>query len=125
MDITLDQLRNSFPILQKLALEKFAPAAALRVGRLIKAVAEEHALLEEQRIRLVKTYGDEDENGGFSVSNERYPEFAGEFGKYLAEAAVIDQPSLPISFLPQTIKLTPGEMLALFPCWMQRTSNLV
>ena len=90
MQITLQQLSDSFIALGKVASLDLPVKTAYWLKRVAKAAEGEMKQLDEVRVQLVKKYGAEDESGNIAVTPENVEAFAAEFNELLAET--IDLP---------------------------------
>ena len=110
---TLGELKTAEQPLTKLAEEKVHARASILVARLVKKVAMELSLLEEQRIKLVKELGEEKE-GSFLVPEGRVPEFQAKFLEMLGVSVTLDCEPLTESIF-EGVSVSARDLLLLGP----------
>jgi len=92
----LEDIRNS---LAKLIGKDLPIKTAYRLSKLAKSIIAEYKLLEENRQKLVKRYGEETPDGlNVQVKPENAKEFAKEYGELMKE-------EVEVSFIATDIKL--------------------
>lgn len=86
-----------------------------KLSKILKKVGQELADLEEERVKLVKKYGDQDdESQSIQVKDsEKYEEFAREFGELLQEEITLDFDPISIDALGDEATFSPAELAAL------------
>jgi hypothetical protein len=97
--------------------EKFSPKASYSIARLSKKLEEEFKLIEEARVVLVKQYGKENADGGFSLSQEdqiSFDTFMAEFNQVLDANVDFEFIPLDIDQLGSTL-VTPALLAVLDP----------
>jgi hypothetical protein len=94
------------PSLRHLADQALPLKISYRLSKFIKKVTEELTSIEQQRIKLVNQFGDEDkEKGMTTVSPEKEPEFQKMFTDFLNENIDIDIDPIKISDI-ENVKLS-------------------
>ena len=84
MKITLAEVKSLESSLSKIFNKDVNIKLAYRLGKLLKRLSEEMKMLEENRIKLVKKYGEEDEETKqLSVPPEKTQEFYNEFNELM------------------------------------------
>ena len=78
MKLTLGELLNGKPALEKLVNLEISIKAAYKLSRIIRKLNEELQNFEEQRQKLVNQYGEPQENGNVIVTQENMEAFAKE-----------------------------------------------
>jgi hypothetical protein len=97
MKITLAEVKSLETSLAKVFDKEVNIKVAYRLGSLLKKLSEEMAILEENRIKLVKKYGDEDkETKQLSVPQDKAQEFYAEFNELLQLEIDIDFEPIPL-----------------------------
>ena len=81
--IKLSVLVNSKEALQRLIEKELPVKTAFKLNRFIKAVEPELNNFEEQRVKLVKKYGKEDEKGNITVTSDNVEAFISELNDLL------------------------------------------
>ena len=113
MQITLKRLEAAYPVLERLSRQQMPAQVSFRLARLQQAIAPDVQQLEAERVKLVKEYGQQLENGDWQVEAERVPEFTREYQQLLATEVAVAVSPIPITALPDSLQLSPMEMLAL------------
>lgn len=111
MKVTLAQLVNSQPALNKILEKEVEAQLAFRLGKIAKAIRSELNELDEVRSRLIKQLGApvEGQDGKWRVTSENEPKFHEEMTKLLSEEVELDISELSLYEL-EGIKFTPAEM---------------
>jgi hypothetical protein len=86
-----------------------------KLSKILKKIGQELADLEEERVKLVKKYGDQDDEAqSIQVKDpEKYEEFAKEFGELLQEEITLEIDPIPINMLGDSVTFSPAELAAL------------
>jgi hypothetical protein len=86
-----------------------------KLSKILKKIGQELADLEEERVKLVKKYGDQDDEAqSIQVKDpEKYEEFAKEFGELLQEEITLEIDPIPIDMLGDAVTFSPAELAAL------------
>lgn len=114
MKITLKTVQGVTNTLNKLLSTSLPVVGSFKVLRLAKQLVDVQNDLESQRVKLVEKYGEKNENGGFSVTEQNMEPFKTEFSSLLeTEVEVLFEP-FSISLLGD-VKLTPIELMVLEP----------
>lgn len=106
---TLQSLINSVGVFRKIYNMDLAASLSFKVMRLSNAIDAEMQNYEKERIRLVKKYGDESEDGNISVKEENMEIFSKEFGE-LVESKVELNNVDKIDILSTDIKLSAADL---------------
>lgn len=106
---TLQSLINSVGVFKKIYNMDLAASLSFKVMRLSNAIDAEMQNYEKERIRLVKKYGDESEDGNISVKEENMEIFSKEFGE-LVESKVELNNVDKIDILSTDIKLSAADL---------------
>ena len=98
MKINLAEIKSLEGSLSKIFDKDLNIKVAYRLGTLLKRLSEEMKTLEENRVKLVKKYGEEnEETKQFSVPQEKTPDFYKEFNELM-------QIEIDIDFEPISLK---------------------
>lgn len=103
--------------LENIVTQKLPLKVSYKLGKLLKEIVDELNFFEEKRVALVKKYGKENERG-IAVDEsdtENYSAFLKEYQELL-ELDVdidIDKYKINLSDLPDSVELTPQQMLHL------------
>jgi hypothetical protein len=86
-----------------------------KLSKILKKIGQELADLEEERVKLVKKYGDQDDEAqSIQVTDPaKYEEFAKEFGELLQEEITLEIDPIPIDMLGDSVTFSPAELAAL------------
>ena len=120
--IKVQDLVNSTTILQKLSNMSLKARLAWQIARLLKAADEEIQAFNDTRMKVIKKYGEKDENdqlitddkGNCKIPPENMNKFTDELNELLSEKVSINAD--PIDFKEiEDIEFTPAEMTQLTP----------
>lgn len=123
VSIKLSELRDISASLSKILSQDMPVKQAYRMSKLAKSANVEMKEMEEQRLILVRKYGEKDEKGNLNV-REKMEEFVGEFNELLNE-------EIEISFIPidlndiKDIKLSPMDIANLEIFLDEKSVNLI
>jgi hypothetical protein len=110
-------LLNIKPLFEQLLSKEMDIASAYEIAKFARPMAEHLNALDAKRIELVKKFGEQQENGAFSVTDEKKKEkFTKAFEKLLNEEVDIE----PLD--PRVLKVGPvkiQDVLALMPIFKQ------
>ena len=97
MKITLAEVKSLETSLSKIFDKDIHIKIAYRLSSLLKVLSDEINSLEENRVKLVKKYGEEDkESGQLAVPTEKAEEFYKEFNELLQLEIDIDFEPIPL-----------------------------
>ena len=97
MKITLAEVKSLESILSKIFNKEVNIKIAYRLGSLLKKLNEEMLLLEENRVKLIKKYGIEDEKTKqIQVAPGKTDDFYKEFNELLSLQIEIDFEPIPL-----------------------------
>lgn len=68
INVTVGQIVNAIPVLNKLVGENFMGRKAFIIARLVREINKEGETFETARVELIKKYGEKDENGELIVT---------------------------------------------------------
>ena len=109
MKLKLHQIYRAKPVFDKLANQDMPAKIAYRLSRTAKILGEQFQEIEQQRMRLVKKYGEET-NGQLKVKDENTNAFGQELLALLEEDTEVDLQTFSLDTLPEETKLTPNEV---------------
>lgn len=118
ISVKLLDIIDASPILRKLAESTFSGAVAFKIVRLIKACEAELQTFEESRHKIIKKYGEKDENGELKIFDnqqirvkEEYREIcATSLNELLNTEIELNANKIPVESLEQ-IDITPNELI--------------
>lgn len=70
IEVTVGQIANAVPVLNKLIGESFLGKKAFVIARLVREASKEGEIFENARIELIKKYAEKDDNGEIIISEE-------------------------------------------------------
>lgn len=113
MNVSLRELRTAAPVLQKLATADVPPRLAYLLARAIREISPELESIEVVRTKLVTQFGDEQPDGSWRVAESQAAEFQAAWDELLDTEAALEIVPIPIQHFPDSLRLTPAEMLTL------------
>ena len=93
MKLQLLELFSCWQVIEKISQFEIEAQFAIRLNRFLIAARQEHSLIENQRVSLVKRFGTLVDSA-FIVEKENEPEFWNEFNKVLNQTIEIYNPML-------------------------------
>lgn len=112
MKLTVQQILNVAPVLNKLVSQELDAPTAFRVGRLARKMEPEIKGAEESRVKLIKEHG-EQEGETIQVRPENFEAFVAAIKPLLeTEVTIPGLDPLPLAAL-SAAKLTAAEMMLL------------
>jgi len=115
MTLTLGQLKNMEPVLHTISQSKVIDIkTAYKFAKFIKAVAQELAIMEEQRQRLVEKYGERLDDGSVKVIDNLLNDFLQEYEVLASTKVQFDFEPVELDVL-KDINLSPQELIAIDP----------
>lgn len=122
IEVTVGQIANAIPILNKLLERSFLGRQAFVIARLIREIHKEGGTFEEARVALIKKYAEKDENGevvvtadgNVHISKENLDYCNEELTKLQNTIVEINAEKVPINWL-EDIDLTLMEATVLEP----------
>lgn len=110
MKVKLNNIIGSVEIIRKLTQQSLPVKLAFRFLALTKQLDEQLKTFEEARISLIKKYGEELEDGGFSVKPENVQEFSVEMNELLNEEISIEFTRINVESFPDTLELSASDL---------------
>ena len=114
MIITIAQLLDCKPGMEKLMQASVPAATALRIARLSQRITPEHKTAFEEYVKLFERFGTRDAAGNVQVAESRMEEFRRELEPFLTTEISIPIDQIPFSAIEQ-IAMTPGEIASVEP----------
>ena len=114
MTLTIAQLLDCKPAMEKLLQASVPAATALRIARLAQKLTPEHKTAYAEYIKLFERYGTRDEAGNIQVPETRLEEFRRELEPFLATEVSIPFDPIPFGAI-EKVAMTPGEFASLEP----------
>ena len=111
MKLSVSQIVNSVPVLNKLKDEQLPVKLSYRVGRILEKFAKEYNLFEDTRLSLVKKYGVENTDGNFEVAEDKRSQFFKDLSDVLQEEVELSIPLIPLEMFPNSSLITPQDMV--------------
>lgn len=68
--LTLNEVISVIPALQQLIKKDFPGATAFKIARLMREIEKEAKMFEEERIKIVKVYGEKDKSGELVIQED-------------------------------------------------------
>lgn len=96
MKVKLATVYSAKASFDKLLEKEFPVQTAYKLSKMARKINEEFTILEESRMKLVKKYGESDEQST-RVPPEKLAEFVDEFNKLLLEEIEIDVSPISIA----------------------------
>lgn len=97
MKLKLMQIINAKDSLVELSQKDLAVMASYRVAKILKKIDPEIAIYEDERIKLIRKYGEESEPGRLQVKQENIPEYVKELETLVQQEVDIDIQKVKIS----------------------------
>jgi len=119
MELKLKQIRESFPVLQKVMNSPMDIKLAYRLKKIAKQLQAEAKGIEEARLELIKKYGEKvkDKNGKetqqIRVSPFKMEKFTKEFNSLLEETISTPVEKIPFECIESLGKITPNDLVVL------------
>ena len=113
MNITISEILNAKPVLEKLVDKEISIKTAYRLSRVIKELNGELQTFEEQRQKLVHKYGTQKKDapeGSITVTEENMGEFQKELSELLTAELNLNCTPMDIDEFDD-VKLTTSEIL--------------
>jgi hypothetical protein len=114
MTLTIAQVLDCKPGIERLLQATVPAATALRIARLAQKITAEHKTAYEEYAKLFERYGTRDEAGSIQVAEDRMEEFRRELEPFLATEISISVDRIPFSAIDQ-ITMTANEIAAVEP----------
>lgn len=114
MRLKLAQLLAMQQPLRDLMQQQMPAKAAFRMTRIARQVDQELQTVEEQRVELIKKFGEQSEEGGWQVKPENVTVFQSEYQDMLDEEVDLDVSPIPAEML-EDAHMTPAALGAIEP----------
>ena len=114
MTLTIAQILDCKPGMEKLLQASVPAATALRIARLAQKITAEHKTAYEEYLKLFERYGTRDSAGNIRVAEARMEEFRQELEPFLATEISISVDRIRFSAIEQ-ITMTANEIAAVEP----------
>ena len=110
MNVTLGEIVNAVPALNKAAGQDMPIKASYRLAKLLKELSPEAELYDKQRLKLCQKYGalDEDKQA-YNIPTENMSDFEAEMNELLSQEVEIS--AQPVT-VPDELRLPAAEVLA-------------
>ena len=120
INITVNDLLNTVPVLRELVNKSFKGSVAFKLARLIREFDRENSLFEEARTNLALKYCERDENGepiilengAIKLQEDKIDECNEEISNLLSAQLEIVAEKIP-AFAFDDIEMTPSQILAI------------
>lgn len=120
--LTLTDVINMVPVLKEIANKNFPGSTTFKIARLMRELDKESVLFEEQRMIIVKEYGEKDKNnklilqpdGTVRVPQEKIDECNNKLTALLNTEIEINAEELPENAF-DNVEITPAQALFLEP----------
>ena len=114
MTLTIGQLLDCKPGMEKLMHASVPAATALRIARLAQKINPEHKTAHEEYIKLFDRFGTRDAAGNIQVPEARMEAFRNELEPFLATEVTIHLDRIPFVAIEQ-VSMTPSEIASIEP----------
>lgn len=114
MTLTIAQILDCKPGMEKLLQASVPAATALRIARLAQKITAEHKTAYEEYLKLFERYGTRNAAGSIQVAEARIEEFRRELEPFLATEISISVDRIRFSAIEQ-ITMTANEIAAVEP----------
>ena len=115
MQITIAEIINAKPAIEKLTQQTLPARKSYQISKLLKALNDEYELFESTRVELVKKYGAINDDGTW-IADSSNPEFISEVQSILSISCNIqDELKVDLSQELDSIQLTVSDVMALDP----------
>jgi hypothetical protein len=91
--------------------ERLSAGLAFKLARINRQLAAERGVYEEQRVALVKEYGEADEEGNWKVADENLEQFNKEHRELLDTEVKLEVDPVPVSEFDRPVSLQVMAML--------------
>lgn len=112
MELSLAQIYNAMTVVQRFSNTAVPVNLAFKIGRILDKFLPEYNKIEKQRNILIEKYGEKKE-GNFVLKEENKDVFLKEFVLLLEEKINIDFEPIDITYIPNDIKLTVQDAMAI------------
>jgi hypothetical protein len=109
MTLTIAQILDCKPGMEKLLQATVPAATALRIARLAQKITAEHKTAYEEYLKLFERYGTRNEAGSIQVAEDRMEEFRRELEPFLATEVNVEVDRIPLEGIEQ-VAMTAGEI---------------
>jgi len=109
MTLTIAQILDCKPGMEKLLQATVPAATALRIARLAQKITAEHKTAYEEYLKLFERYGTRNEAGSIQVAEDRMEEFRRELEPFLATEVNVEVDRIPLAGIEQ-VAMTAGEI---------------
>lgn len=110
MKLTLLQIVNAKPILEKLSGMSLPIKVAYRINKILSKVNSEYKSFEDTRVSLIKKFGKEQDDGNIEVVDDNRTKFFEEVTELLSEEIDLNIPLLDMNAFPDSIELSSQEL---------------
>ena len=112
MTLTIAQILDCKPGMEKLLQATVPAATALRIARLAQKITAEHKTAHEEYLKLFERYGTRDAAGNIQVAEARTDEFRQELDPFLATEVNVEVDRIPLEGIEQ-VAMTAGEIASI------------
>ena len=109
MTLTIAQILDCKPGMEKLLQATVPAATALRIARLAQKITAEHKTAHEEYLKLFERYGTRDAAGNIQVAEARMEEFRQELEPFLETEVNVEVDRIPLEGIEQ-VAMTAGEI---------------
>jgi single-stranded DNA-specific DHH superfamily exonuclease len=112
MTLTIAQILDCKPGIERLLQATVPAATALRIARLAQKITAEHKTAYEEYTKLFERYGTRDSAGNIQVTEARMEEFRQELDPFLATEVNVEVDRIPLEGIEQ-VAMTAGEIASI------------
>jgi hypothetical protein len=109
MTLTIAQILDCKPGIERLLQATVPAATALRIARLAQKITAEHKTAYEEYAKLFERYGTRDPAGNIQVAEARMEEFRRELEPFLATEVNVEVDRIPLEGI-ERVAMTAGEI---------------
>lgn len=124
IEVTIGNVVDALPVLERLAQEKLPVRAAWRISRLILRLRPVLPAFEQARLAIFQKLGAPTVDGkGYTVPAPRTTELKAELEELLARTVEVEQEQIPVSFFDGAM-VSPSDFLALGPFLVEQAGRV-
>lgn len=109
MKISIATLINSTPIFDKLMNKELSPVTSFKLVKIVKAINEEMAVFEKEKIKLLEKYGKKNEDDSYTILDENKELWNKDISDLLS--LEVDVVFDKINLADEDIKISPSEIM--------------
>jgi hypothetical protein len=111
MKITISEILNGKPVLEKLVDKEISIKTAYKLSRMIKVLNEELQTFEESRQKLVQQYGEVQEDDSIAVQEDNIEAFNTELADLLTAEIEVGCEPMNIDEFADSVEMKTAELM--------------